>query len=143
MPLRELVSRFHADERGVAAVEMALVAPVIAGLAFVSINLWEATLRRQQQDEALRVASQYYLTGGSDDAKARTLGLAAWTNRPEGGDIVIDRIYRCGSTNVSSTTLCGTEQVPPATIIRLVATATTTGAAFQPAQVRTEMVRVR
>ncbi len=143
MPMVAAVKRFIANERGAAVVEMALVAPVLAGLAFVSVNLWEATLRQQQEDEALRVASQYYFNGGSDDSKARLLGLAAWRNRPEDGDIQITRLYRCGESAATATTLCGTEQTPPATIVKIVASATVEGAAFQEEQIRSEMVRVR
>jgi hypothetical protein len=143
MNLRKLIRTFQADQSGVAAVEMALVAPIIVGLAFVSVNLWEATLRRQQQDEALRVASQYYINGGSDDTKARQLGLSAWPNKPQTGDIAISRLHRCGESSVSSTTLCGSAQTPPATIVKIVASATVDGAPFQPVQVRTEMIRVR
>ena len=134
---------FGSDQRGVAAVEMALVGPVIAVLALVSMNLWQATLRRQQQDEALRVASQYYMLGGADDARARELGLAAWVDRPANGNLTVSRVYRCGDAAVAATELCGAEQTPPATMVRIVASATFEGAAFQASQVRSEMVRVR
>lgn len=142
MTLGSLFLRLKSDERGVAAVEMALVAPVIAGLAFLSINLWEATMRRQQMDEALRVASQYYLNGGLTDAHARQLGLAAWVNKPPNGDMEIHRRFRCGSTSVTSTTVCA-NQTPPAAFAEITASATTPGATFQATQIRQEMVRVR
>jgi Flp pilus assembly protein TadG len=142
MKLRLLLNRLKSDERGVAALEMALVAPVIAGLAFLSINLWEATMRRQQMDEALRVSSQYYLNGGSSDTDAKQLGVSAWVNKPANGKIDIDRLYRCGATSATATTVCS-GFVPPATIVRITASGTTPGATFQATQVRQEMVRVR
>ena len=139
----QFLSGFKSDARGVAAIEMALVAPVIAGLAFTSVNLWEATMRRQSMDQALRVGSQYYLQGGSADADARGLALAAWQNKPAGADISISRLYRCGDAVVTlSTPLCGSE-LPPAIFAKLTATATSEGAVFQAAYARSEIVRVR
>lgn len=143
MPLITFARTFRMDERGVAAVEMALVAPIIAGIALVSMNLWQATLRRQQQEEALRVASQYYMLGGNDDARARELGLAAWVDKPANATMVVSRVYRCGDAQVEAATLCGDAQTPPATMVKIVASATFEGAVFQPSQTRSEMVRVR
>lgn len=134
MSLLALAKTVRSDQRGVAAVEMAMVAPIIAGLALVSVNVWDATQRRQQQDEALRVASQYYMLGGDNDARARELGLAAWADKPADGDVVISRIYRCGDSQVNAAALCGTAQTPPNTMVKIVARAST---------VRSEMVRVR
>lgn len=139
----EITNTFGRDQRGVAAVEMALVAPIIAGLILVSLNLWQAAQRRQEQGEALRVASQYYMLGGADDARARELALAAWVDKPVNADVIISRVYRCGDTEVEAGALCGAAQTPPATMVKIVASATFDGAAFQPVQIRSEMVRVR
>jgi len=143
MRFSNFLSRFSSDVRGVAAIEMAIVAPILAGLAFTSVNLWEATMRRQSMDEALRVGSQYYLQGGVTDADARALALAAWQNKPSDAEITITRLRRCEETVVNaSTSLCGT-QVPPALYAKLTARATASGAPFQPSFERSEIVRVR
>lgn len=139
MTLRSFSSRFSADQRGIAVIEMALAAPVVAGAAFLSINLWEADLRENQQDEALRVAAEYYLAGGQDDVRARTLGLSAWKARPDDGVIIVQRRFRCGEMDVDATASCGADKTSPTAFVQITAKATTLGAPFSPVQVRTAL----
>jgi hypothetical protein len=136
------LSGFLSDNRGVAAVEMAFIAPVIAGLAFASVNLWEAASRKQEMTAAVHAASQYYLSGGSSDTDAQSIAMSAWSNRPDDGDVDITRSCRCGSVVATCSTLCESGQAP-AVLVRITAQATSVGAAFQPSQSKVEIVRVR
>jgi len=136
------LSFFLSDNRGVAAVEMAFIAPVIAGLAFASVNLWEAASRKQEMSAAVHTASQYYLSGGQDDSDAQGLAMSAWDGRPDDGAVSITRSCRCGVTAATCSALCESGQ-PPAVLVRITAQATSPGAAFQANQSKIEVVRVR
>jgi len=140
--LSSFVSGFLSDHRGVAAVEMALIAPAIAGLAFASVNLWEAASRKQDMSAAVHAASQYYLSGGQSDTDAQSVAMSTWDSRPDDGAVDITRSCRCGATVAICTSLCESGQ-PPAVLVRITAQATSPGAAFQSSQSKIEVVRVR
>lgn len=130
------------DRRGAAAVEFAFVVPILAGLAVASYGVWEAAARQQNMRSALRLGTQYYINGGSNDAAARTVALAGWSRKPEGGDIAISRMCRCGDDVVTCTTLCAASK-PPAIYVTLAGSATTSDAMFNKAINASKVIRVR
>lgn len=137
-----MIRRFLTDRRGNAAIELALVAPVFAGVAVMSFGVWEAGSRNQDARSALDVSVQYYMGGGTDDAAAITLGLSGWRNKPASGNITSSRSYRCGDTSATSTTIC-TGGRTPGTYVTLIATATSTQALVHPTLTLNRVVRVR
>src|SRR4051812_36035965 len=67
----DLILDYLAEEGGVAAVELALILPFIAGFAVVSINVWDVGMRKQDMRGALKLGAQYYQNGGADDAASK------------------------------------------------------------------------
>jgi Flp pilus assembly protein TadG len=130
------------DQRGAAAVELALILPFIAAIAVVSAGVWDVGMRKQSLHGALKVAAQYYMNGGQDDAAARAIALAAWQTKPSNANVTASRICRCGSTANACNTLCS-NSTPPAVFVQLTATATTPGAQYFATQTAQDMVRVR
>lgn len=94
------------DTRGAAAVEMAIVAPVIAGLALVSAEVWMMAMDKQRAATALDAAVDYYLGGGVSDAEAAQVAMDAWEDPPSGADVDYLRSGRCGATEVQLEALC-------------------------------------
>ena len=78
-------SGFIADRRGVAALEMALITPAIAGVALLSFEVWQAAGRAADMRTALKAGAQYYMNGGSDDTAARSMAISAWERKPADG----------------------------------------------------------
>jgi len=134
--------KFRRDQRGVAAVEMALILPFIAGFAVVSVGVWNVAMRKQDIRGPLKLAAQYYMNGGMDDAKAKTIAMSSWQDKPEGADIVFSRFCRCASNANACDTLCA-DSTPPSVFVKMVATATTPTAMFYATQTATEQLRVR
>lgn len=97
---------FFRDKRGAAAIEMALIAPVIAGLAAISYGIWQDFADRQDARAALDVAADYYMQGGGTDSTAQTLAVGNWPNPPEGITVAISRDYKCGASAATDTTVC-------------------------------------
>jgi Flp pilus assembly protein TadG len=134
---------FLRDETGVAAVEMALIAPFLVGFAVMSINVWDASMRKQDMRGALKIGAQYYLNGGTTDATAKAVALAAWNHKPAVADITITRVFRCGAdVSADGVTLCA-DGMLPATYAFMQASATTSTAVLNKTQTATEYVRVR
>jgi Flp pilus assembly protein TadG len=131
------------EEGGVAAVEMALIMPFVAGFAVISINVWDIGMRKQDMRGALKVASQYYMNGGSNDDNAKAIGLAQWNHKPGVADISITRTCYCGSTvTTACQTICADNTVPQI-IVQVHGSATTSTAMFTKTQTADEYVRIR
>lgn len=134
--------RFWTSNSGVAAVEMALLTPVIAGLALASFSIWESGLRRQNAHNALDVASQYYMNGGSDDTVAQTLAASAWTSRPQTSSLSVRRDCRCVVTPLACNTSCS-DGSPPATYVSIVSDSNDPAAMVGKQITLTRVIRVR
>lgn len=132
------------EEGGVAAVEMAMIAPFVAGFAVLSINVWDIGMRKQDLTGALKVGAQYYMNGGGDDAAAKAIALAQWNHKPATADVTITRSYFCadGTSISDATTLCVDLKVPQI-IVKLHGSGTTSAAMFSKSQTADEYVRVR
>lgn len=137
-----MIRRFLSDFRGAAMVELALVAPVVAGLVLVSYGVWDAAARRQDMRAGLDAAAGYYMNGGADDAVARSVATNAWESRPTGGAVTSSRSCRCGGTPGTCDALC-TGSKAPSVFVNLTATGSTTGALFAATLVEERTVRVR
>jgi Flp pilus assembly protein TadG len=138
MKLR-LFQRLLADESGNSAIELAMVAPVIAGMAVVSFGIWQSGSENQDARAALDVAAEYYMAGGTNDDAAKTLVRDAWRNRPADAAVNSSRSYKCGETAATETTVCAGNRTP-ATYVTLVATG---GGAEQHSISEQKVVRVR
>jgi Flp pilus assembly protein TadG len=137
-----MIKRFLGDRRGAAAIELAFVAPVFAGVVVMSFGVWEYGSRNQDARGALDAGVQYYMNGGTDDDIARDLARDAWRNRPSGGAVTVSRAYRCGATAATATTVC-TGGRTPGTYVTLTATATSSQALVNPTVTLNRVVRVR
>jgi len=140
--MKRLLHRLGADRRGLAAVELALVAPVIAGLALLSLEVWSASARSQDMRAALKAGAQYYMNGGANDVTAQALALSAWEAPPGDAEVSITRSCACGEVAQVCTTLCS-NGTPPAVIVVLQATGTQAQAFFNPVLSEQRVVRVR
>jgi Flp pilus assembly protein TadG len=136
------VSRWDADERGSAAIELALVAPVLAILAVASFGVWESGARSQDMRAALDVAAEYYMNGGTDDAVARALSREGWRNKPPNGDVTTARDFRCGESDAQENAVCPGGRTPAA-YVTLTASASTNQALVRPGITLQRVIRVR
>jgi Flp pilus assembly protein TadG len=134
--------RFARDHRGVAAVELALVAPVLAGLAFAGFEVWRYTHDVQAMKDGVTAGVQYYMNGGRDDANAKAIAEAAWVSAPEDAEVSISRACLCGTTAHVCTTLCSNSTVPEIRVT-LQATATYDRTKFASNLSETQVIRVR
>lgn len=136
-----LIKRLARDRRGVAAIELAFVAPAIATLGYLSFETWQYANRVQDMKDAVKAGVMYYMSGGTDDTNADTIAEAAWHNKPTDAGVSISRACICGTTAHSCTTLC-TNLTVPEVRVTLRATASYTQP-FSQTLSSTQVVRVR
>ena len=141
MTMRRLLNWIRRDERGAAAVEMAMILPFLAVATIMSVSVWDVGMRSQDMHAALKLTAQYYINGGQEDVDAQALGLSSWHNAPAGATFVITRECKCAQVAQACTVNCS-NGVPPATYVVITATGTDSTAALYPTLTAQESVRV-
>lgn len=136
------LTRFAENRRGGAAVEMAIVAPVIAGLALVSAEVWMMAMDKQRAATALDAAVDYYMGGGLSDAEASAVALDAWEDPPGAAEVAYARSGRCAADVVTLNIVCPNGDVA-ATYVTLTASGEAQGLFDERSVEATRMVRVR
>ena len=139
--MRKLIT-FWRDKRGAAIVEMAIVAPIIGGMAAVSFAAWDVASRQQDMRSALEVGAEYYMNGGRSDDVAKTASTEAWRNPPDDALVTSQRVCRCGVTVTVCTNMCAND-APPSVYVHMTASGTSPEAMFTPYQSTERVVRVR
>ncbi len=114
------LTRALKDDRGVAAIEFALILPILAALVLLGIEGWLRINQVSQMRSALQTGSRYYQSGGSDDSAAAQLALQSWNNAPADATVSTSRSCSCGGVGASCSSLCsGT--TPPDVYVTLTA----------------------
>lgn len=130
------------DESGVSAVEFALVVPVLLISLLGVVDIGNVVYQRADMEAALRSGIQYFMNGGDDLTRAKSVVNDAWTTRPEGVIVVAERFCLCESTPHACNVLCSDESYP-ASYNRLSATATFPGILMDDEYDASQSVRVR
>ena len=130
------------DTMGVAALETALVAPILAGLGLLSFSVWQTASRTEDMRLALKAGSTYYMNGGTDDSTAQGLILQSWPTSPANAAVSVQRICQCAGVAATCGTLCsGT--TPPAVYVTLSAAATASNGVSNIPLSEQKVIRVR
>jgi len=142
MTMRHLLSRWLKDRSGAAAVELALVTPmlavVLAGIASYAPELDKVHKMR----EAVSSGSLYVMTGVTDPTAIRNMALKAWTGRTESDSVAVTQWCACAGVTGSCNTLCADNTVPLA-YTRISASSQYSGVAGVQALAAQQTVRTR
>ncbi len=83
---------------GVAAVEFAMVLPVLASIVICLPDLSQAAVGVVQMESAVQASVQYAMAGGTDMSEAQTIGLQAWTSKPANAVLTTTEYCLCGAS---------------------------------------------
>jgi Flp pilus assembly protein TadG len=133
---------FAADRRGLAAVEFALIAPVLITVLVLGVDGWLQATQTSQMRTAMHTGSRYYETGGNDDTVAQTVAMSSWAGKPADAAMTVVRACTCGATPIACDQLC-TGSNPPSAFITMSATGTYAGLVHTHALSQSDVVRVR
>ena len=119
--------KFFQDERGVGAIEFAIIAPMLALFTLGIMSGWSYFDQRREMRDSVEAAAKYYIQGGTTDATAQSIADTAWNYKPSGGTVAVTRSCICASTSVSCSggTVCSSGSIPE-THLTIVATSTWT-----------------
>ena len=104
--------RLRKNREGAAAVEFALIVPVLAALLLGVFDLGQIVFDRTDLHSAVRSGAQYFMAGGDDTQTAVDLINQSWTNRPEGSAVTVERCCLCAEADAPCGQLCPDGSVP-------------------------------
>lgn len=136
--LRQLI----ADRRGAAAVEFAVIAPLLGAVLLGLMVAWEPATAMLRMRAAVHAGASYVRNGGTDDGRTHTVVEESWERKPTDFDISVTRACLCGALVRACTTACA-DATPPAVYVTVAAESTDASRAFGRNQARSEVVRVR
>jgi Flp pilus assembly protein TadG len=111
------------DQSGSAAVEFAILGPVLSFAILAMVNVWSFASAVLEARSALESGATYVLQGGSDPATAQSLSLAQWSGKPADASVTASKSCLCASAAAQCSLLCS-DGSAPLTVISLHATGT-------------------
>lgn len=133
--------RFIRDAKGIAAVEFALIVPVLALLTVFMSDIGMAAVGAMNMESAVRSSIQYAMNGGVDMTVAKQVGLNAWPEQPADASFETSKECKCGSDVVTCSQLC-TDGSQPGNFVTAVATGTLGGSIIHFRKTTTQTVQV-
>ncbi len=106
-----------------AAVEFAMILPILCLVCLGIIDGWSFVSSSMSMRAGVKTAANLLMEGAANDATTQAVALASWNNPPADAQVTIVRQYVCGSTVVTSTSLCGGTKAP-SILVQIQATAT-------------------
>lgn len=100
------------DDAGVAAVEFAMVLPILCLVLLGILDGWSYVTSSLSMRAGVKTAANLIMEGSAVDTVTQAAAIASWENRPEDGQVTLTRISMCGTTVVVAGTLCSGPKVP-------------------------------
>jgi len=130
------------DQRGAAAIEFALVLPMLLALVLLGFEGWLRISEVAQMRSALQTGARYYQSGGADDTAAVALIQQAWGHAPADMSVVASRACACGGTGSACSDQCAGSTLPAA-YVTLTASGSYTNLMDNVSLAESSVVRVR
>lgn len=130
-----------AESKGLAAMEFALIAPVLAVITILISDVSQAAVGAMNMEAAVRAGIQYAMNGGTNMSTARSASIQSWESRPSGSTLEASEICTC----TSGTAVCGqacADSSTQKTFVTITATATLGGSVIRFGKTTTQTVRV-
>jgi Flp pilus assembly protein TadG len=108
------VKALLADRRGGAAIEFAIIAPVLAFLTLGLIDGWSLASSTLNMRTAVQAGAKYLMAGGSEETVLRGVITAAWASPPSDAAVTVEKQCQCDNSTADCSTLCTSTQRPPA-----------------------------
>ena len=109
--LYERTKRFLKENSGVAAVEMAMLSPLLMFGMVAMMDVGVAVSERMELDRSVRSGVQAAISNVSDLTEIKSVVLASAENN-EKMSVAIDKNCSCGSIAASCTALCTGDEPP-------------------------------
>jgi|SRR6185503_3324165 len=95
--IRRTVRGFARDLRATAAIEFAIIVPVLALVTLMISDVSDVATGASHMETAIRASVQYAMNGGTDMTQAQAVGVQAWQARPSGSSLTVTSMCMCGA----------------------------------------------
>lgn len=109
------------DDGGGAAVEFAVVVPVIAAILGALVLAWSDIAQMSQMRSAVHAGADYARRGGSEPTLVRTVVERSWEEMPENSTVTVTESCSCGTVASGCAVLCPSNR-PPSIYLEIRAT---------------------
>lgn len=134
--------RFLNATGATAAVEFALVLPILASIAVTLPDVGNLASGDMNMEAAVRASAQYAMNGGSDMATARAIGMSSWTSKPDTAALTTSKACLCGAVGATCGQICQDGSLP-VTYVTVTASATLGGTVISLPLSTTQVVRIQ
>jgi Flp pilus assembly protein TadG len=131
-----------ADSRGAAAVEFAIILPILSALVIGVIQYGGMIIANQQMHDGVSSGAVFVMRGGSDAATIKTVSLAGWANQPADAAITVTQTCSCAGVTSVCNALCADSSYPQS-FTSIAATGTYTGLWGSQSMSATQVVRTQ
>ncbi|WP_352500765.1 TadE/TadG family type IV pilus assembly protein, partial [Mesorhizobium sp. M0058] len=90
--------RIVRDKSGIAAVEFAMLLPVLCLVCLGIADGWSYVTSYLQMRAGVKTAANLVMAGASNDTGKQAVALSSWNDKPEDAAVVLVRSYLCGAT---------------------------------------------
>jgi Flp pilus assembly pilin Flp len=139
--LLQIVRRFARERHANAAIEFAIIVPVLAVMAVTISDASSVAIGASHMETALRSSVQYAMNGGTDMSQAQAVGVQAWQGKPHGATLNVTSVCECGAGAGICNQICPDGSLPQ-TFVSAVASAPLGGSVIHLQKSLSETVRV-
>jgi Flp pilus assembly protein TadG len=104
--MEQAENRFSKDRSGAAAVELAMVVPILCAVLLGTIDGWSYISNSLSMRAGVKTAANLVMAGSTDDSATQAAALASWEKKPTDAAVTVSRVYKCGTTVVAQATVC-------------------------------------
>lgn len=130
------------DRRGGAAVEFAIIAPVLGAILAVLVSVWGDATTVLRMRAAVHAGAGYLRTPAADPELTRDVVIQTWEEMPAGAEISVQTSCLCGETAGGCAVLCPSGD-PPAVYVTIRAATGSPDQQIGRTYTAAEVVRVR
>jgi len=109
-----VLRRLRSSHDGVAAVEFAIIIPVLVTLILGVVQYGGMVIANQQLHNGVASGAMYVMRGGSDATATQAVALSAWPNKPTDAKIQVSTYCTCAGVTSVCTSLCADNSYPQA-----------------------------
>ena len=112
MSLKSAIKSALSDNRGVAAVEFALIAPVLAAVIVGIAAVVPFLNANNVMHDAVSSGARYVMAGGTNATAIHDITLASWQGHTNTDTVTVSQTCTCAGATSVCTSLCADSSVP-------------------------------